>query len=113
MNASEEACVIMTTAGSWEEADRIAEILVEEKLAACVQILDIRSRYIWEGKVCREPEQLLLIKTFATLYPQVEAAIIRHHSYEVPEILQVPVTTGLDCYISWMRENTRPVQDQK
>ncbi len=99
--------VILTTAGSEDEANRLAEMLVSRQLAACVQIASIASCYKWKGQVTREPEQLLLIKTAAHLYPQVEAAIVENHSYEVPEVIQLPVEQGLDRYLSWIAENTR------
>ncbi len=99
--------VILTTAGSEDEANRLAEMLVSRQLAACVQIASIASCYKWKGQVTREPEQLLLIKTAAHLYSQVEAAIVENHSYEVPEVIQLPVEQGLDRYLSWIAENTR------
>ena len=99
-------CVIMTTAGSREEAARLAEILVKRRLAACVQVIGISSWYTWQGAVTHEDEQLLLIKTAAELYEQVEAAVRENHSYEVPEVIQVPVEMGFDKYLAWIDENT-------
>jgi len=61
-----------------------------------VQLLDIASWYTWRGEVCREPEILLLIKTDARLFEHVEKAILKHHSYEVPEIIQIPVERGFE-----------------
>jgi len=112
MKPPEALCVIMSTAGSQEEAERLADVLINGKLAACVQLLDITSQYFWEGKVCREPEVLLLIKTAASLYNAVEKAILSHHSYDVPEIIQIPVERGFDRYLGWVRENTQPVQER-
>ena len=100
-------CVILTTAGSQDEAKRLAEMLVTRQLAACVQVVSIASCYRWKGQVTREPEHLLLIKTAAHLYAQVEAAIVENHSYEVPEVIQLPVEQGLDRYLGWIAENTR------
>jgi periplasmic divalent cation tolerance protein len=99
-------CVILTTAGGREEADRMADALVSRRLAACVQITEIASTYMWEGEVTRGAEWLLLIKTAARLYGAVESAILELHSYEVPEILQLPVEGGLDRYLDWIAENT-------
>jgi len=104
---SDPFCVITTTTASWEEADRLAELLVSGRLAACVQILSIASTYMWKGKLTSEPEHLLLIKTAAHLYPEVEKIIVANHSYEIPEIVQLPITQGLDRYLSWIGENTK------
>ena len=100
-------CVILTTAGSRDEADRLAEILVSRRLAACVQIASIASTYMWKGKVNKDSEFLLLVKTAADLYHEVEAAIVENHSYEIPEVIQIPVTQGLDRYLGWIDGNTR------
>jgi periplasmic divalent cation tolerance protein len=105
---AESTCVMLTTAGSQEEADRLAEILVTRRLAACVQITPITSWYTWQGKVNHEPEYLLLIKTAAHLYPDVESALLANHSYAIPEIIQLPITQGLDSYLGWIWENTQP-----
>ncbi len=104
---AEEFCVMLTTAGSQEEADRLAELLVERKLAACVQIAAITSWYAWQGKVNHEPEYLLLIKTTANLYTAVEAALLANHSYATPEIIQLPIARGLERYLGWIGENTQ------
>lgn len=99
-------CVILTTS-SKDEAERLAEMLVSRKLAACVQIVNIASTYMWQGKITKEAEFLLLIKTTAHLYPAVETAIMENHSYEVPEIIQIPITRGLPAYLTWVGENTK------
>jgi periplasmic divalent cation tolerance protein len=105
---SETYCVILTTTGSHEEADRIADLLVSRRLAACVQVMDVASTYIWEGRLQKQAECLLLIKTARGLYKQVEAAIVANHSYHVPEIVQLPIFEGLDRYLGWIGENTMP-----
>jgi periplasmic divalent cation tolerance protein len=84
----------------------LAELLVSRRLAACVQITDIRSCYTWKDKTVKEPEQLLLIKTASHLYPEVEKTILENHSYEVPEIVQIPIAQGFDRYLGWISENT-------
>ncbi len=99
-------CVILTTAGSQDEADRLAEMLVSRQLAACVQIASILSCYRWKAAVTKEAEFLLLVKTAARLYPAVEAAIVENHSYEVPEVVQISIEQGLDRYLGWIGENT-------
>ncbi len=100
-------CVVLTTAGSQEEAEKIAEHLVSHHLAACVQLAHIQSVYAWKGKITRGGEVLLLIKTGARLYPEVEAALREIHSYEIPEIVQLPVEGGFDRYLAWMGENIK------
>lgn len=104
----EEYCVVLTTAGAEEEAHRLAGELVSRQLAACVQVVPITSYYVWEGRLNRDPEWLLLIKTTVARYGDVEAFIREHHSYEVPEIVQIPIRGGLDSYLAWVRENTTP-----
>ena len=99
-------CVILCTTGSREEAERLAELLVSRKLAACVQISAITSVYTWQGDLHKDAEFLLLIKTAASRYAEVEAAIIEHHSYEVPEIVQLPIENGLPAYLEWISANT-------
>ena len=99
-------CVILTTTGSQEEANRLAEQLVSHRLAACVQIVSVDSCYRWKGEVTRDAEYLLLIKTATRLYAQVEKALLENHSYELPEIIQLPVNQGLDRYLGWITENT-------
>lgn len=105
---AEEYCVVLTTAGAEEEAHRLAEELVARKLAACVQVVPITSYYVWEERSHRDSEWLLLIKTTVSRYGDVEDFIRRHHSYEVPEIVQIPIRQGLDRYLAWVRENTTP-----
>jgi len=96
--------VVMTTAGSEQEAKKITESLLEKRLAACIQQVNISSHYIWENKICNNSEILLLIKCKASLYSQIEKAIQADHSYEVPEIICVPVTDGFLPYLNWIDE---------
>ncbi len=99
-------CVVLTTAGTEEEAQRLAGGgRVAGRLAACVQVLPVTSTYIWQGELHRDPEWLLLIKTTTARYGDVEAFIRKHHSYEVPEIVQVPIRQGLEAYLAWMRSS--------
>ena len=94
---------VITTTDSREEADRIAEALVDGRLAGCVQVVGpIRSRYRWKGAVEEAEEWLCIAKTKRDLYPEVEAAVHRVHSYEVPEILGVPVVEGSKSYLDWL-----------
>jgi periplasmic divalent cation tolerance protein len=104
---SDAYCVMLTTTNSQDEADRLAGVLVSGRLAACVQISAITSHYMWKGEMSRDSEYLLLIKTATHLYSEVEAAILENHSYETPEIVQLPITQGWDRYLGWIGENTR------
>ena len=98
---------VSTTAPSKEEADRIAQILVERRLAACVQVMGpIESCYRWKGTLERSAEWLCLIKTRRANYAAVEAAIRANHSYEVPEIIACPIEAGSEPYLSWLRAET-------
>lgn len=97
---------VLTTAGSEEEAERIAAALLEQRLAACVQTIGpIVSRYRWQGELQREQEWQCLAKTEARLYEEVEAAIRALHSYEEPEILAIPVLVGSRGYLDWVSAN--------
>ncbi len=98
--------VIVSTAGSRDEAMKLAEILVSRKLAACVQAIEMTSTYVWDGKLSQGPEFLLLIKTASHLYQDVEAAVLQNHSYQVPELLELPISRGLPSYLAWIAENT-------
>ena len=100
------AIVVSTTAGSMDEAETIAQALLERRLAACVQLAPIASRYLWEGETAREDEILLLIKTRAALFDEVAAAIRAAHSYETPEIIATSVSAGSHDYLKWLAEST-------
>ena len=107
MNTNGQFCVILTAVANQTEAEKLSALLVERRLAACVQIVNIDSTYRWNGKVTSEPEFLLLIKTTSLRYKEVQAAILENHSYEVPEIIQVPITQGSERYLGWIGENTK------
>ena len=101
-----EYCMTLTTCPNTKEAQCLAEKLVEEKLAACVQLSDIQSYYVWKNQACAEPEVRLTIKTRAQLYPLVAEFIKKQHRYEVPQMIQVPVTNGSAEFLEWIRQNT-------
>ncbi|MBZ5494300.1 MAG: divalent-cation tolerance protein CutA [Acidobacteriia bacterium] len=101
------ARIILTTAGSQEEAAKIANTLVERSLAACVNVVPrIESVYRWQGKVETAQEWLLLIKTQAALYECVRDAVKELHSYDLPECVMLEVTAGSQEYLDWIAENT-------
>jgi periplasmic divalent cation tolerance protein len=96
--------LVLCTAVTSEEARTIARALVEERLAACVQISAIESWYRWQGKVEQAPEQRLHIKTSADLASQVEARIKALHSYDLPEIVTLPIGGSAD-YLAWIAQS--------
>jgi periplasmic divalent cation tolerance protein len=100
--------VVLVTAGSVAEAQHIASALVEEKLAACVNLMPIESVYTWQGTVHQEAEYQLLIKTALTQFEALEARIRQLHSYEVPEIIMLPILAGSLPYLNWIEEQVRP-----
>lgn len=98
-----DALVVLTTTESEADAERLARLLVEAELAACVQVLPrMSSIYRWQGKVEQVGETLLLIKTTRTTYVRLEAAIKQNHSYETPEIIALPVEAGSAEYLNWL-----------
>jgi periplasmic divalent cation tolerance protein len=102
-----QARIVLSTAGAEQQARSIARRLVDERLAACVNIVGpIRSVYRWRDAVEDEPEFLLLIKTRASLLGRVERRVIELHSYEVPEVLTLALSGGSAAYLGWFFEST-------
>lgn len=94
---------VITTTENKKDAEKIAELLVEKKLAGCVQIIGpISSVYRWEGKIEKANEWLCLIKTIRALYESLELELRKIHPYKVPEILAIPVVAGSKDYLSWL-----------
>lgn len=100
-----KACLIYVTAPK-KKAKEIAQRLVEEKLVACVNILEIDSVYRWEGRLCEEKECALILKTRKTLADKVIKRVRELHPYELPCILLLPVSGGLQEFIRWISEST-------
>jgi uncharacterized protein involved in tolerance to divalent cations/8-oxo-dGTP pyrophosphatase MutT (NUDIX family) len=99
-----EFIVVYVTAGSAEEADRLAQSLVDDRLAACVsRIKSVQSVYRWQGEVEQSDEELLIIKTHKELFPALEARVRELHSYSVPEIIALPMVAGSPGYLGWLR----------
>jgi len=90
-----------------DDSEKIAEILIREKLAACVNILPAKSVYIWEDKLCRDEESLLIIKSTSTVYPELEAKVKQIHPYDVPEIVAIKAEAVQDDYLKWVYEQTK------
>ena len=102
-----EYCIILTTCPNNEEADILASKLIKEKLAACVQLSPITSYYTWKSQIHNDPEIRLLIKTKTSLYELVEQLIKKYHSYDVPQIVQLPILDGSSEYLGWIDESTK------
>lgn len=104
--------VVLVTAGSAEEAEKIATALVEKKLAACVNILNpIQSVYRWEGKVTSDSEILLVIKTSRWLVGRVCHEVENLHSYHVPEVICLPIIAGSRNYLNWLSDSLLPAPE--
>lgn len=102
-----DCILILVTAGSETEAETMAKTIVEERLVACVNIVSpIRSIYHWEEKIADDREWLLVIKTQAARFAAVEARVKALHSYQVPEVIAVPIQAGSEEYLRWIREET-------
>jgi periplasmic divalent cation tolerance protein len=107
--AHSAAIVVMMTAGSQEEASRLAEMLVGAHLAACVQIMpQMESVYRWKGAVHHAPEFLLLAKTTAACFDELEREVRSLHTYDTPEIVALPVTHVSAPYFDWLTSNAFP-----
>ncbi len=101
-----QARIVLTTAGSQDEAGKIAHALVERRLAACVNIIpQIESVYRWQGRVESATEWLLIVKTQSSAFAQVRDAIRELHSYELPECLLLEISDGSTDYLSWIADN--------
>jgi periplasmic divalent cation tolerance protein len=99
-------CLVLTTTTSGEETEKIAHALLEKKLAACVQATPVQSYYTWKGRIHKDAENLLFIKCKAADYAGIEKCIRANHSYEVPEIVQLPLTDGWPDYLEWISQVT-------
>ena len=101
-----KAVIVQTTTSNEEEAKKIAKILIQDKLAACVQLKDIESLYNWDGKLCCERETLLSIKTKKELFSKVKSKILELHSYDTPEIIELDISNIREDYLKFIKENT-------
>ncbi|MCL2765126.1 MAG: divalent-cation tolerance protein CutA [Treponema sp.] len=99
-----EYAVVITACPNEETAKKIIDALLENKLAACIQLFPINSYYSWKGEICNEKEIALFIKCNQNHYAKIEETIIKNHSYEVPEIVMLPVIGAFNKYLSWIDE---------
>lgn len=99
--------VVLITAPHAEEAEKLARLLVEKRLAACVNVVPrIRSFFWWEGKIDVQEEVLLILKTTTPRWPALLEAVSAHHSYETPEIIALPILQGAQKYLNWLSAET-------
>ncbi|MGC8549065.1 MAG: divalent-cation tolerance protein CutA [Acidobacteriaceae bacterium] len=104
-----EARIAISTAASLQEAERIASALVEQQLAACVNLIpQIKSIYRWQGEMEESSEVLLIIKSTAPCLPALESTLRSLHSYSVPEFLVLDVTSGSPAYLQWILDSVIP-----
>ena len=112
MTDLEKITLVMTSVGTEQQAVEISEELIARRLATCINIVPcLRSIYRWKGKICEDTEYLLLIKTPMKLFDDVSAAIREYHSYELPEILALPVTAAEENFHQWVLQMVEPDVD--
>jgi periplasmic divalent cation tolerance protein len=102
-----EYIMITTTFNNYDEALKLVNILLDDKLVSCCQISDINSFYKWKGNVCNDKEYLVRMKTKKNLYNDIQKVILDNHSYEVPQIVSYDITMGYKEYLDWIGNETR------
>ena len=109
INVESKAIIVLITAPSEVIGRQIANSLLEKKLAACVNIISpVNSLYVWKGETCDDEEALLIVKSRAELFEhKLIPAVKAIHPYEVPEIIALPVVTGIQSYLDWIEAETR------
>jgi len=114
MSENENVLLVLTNLPDRTVAEQVAHALIEDRAAACINIMaECTSVYRWQETISSESEVPLLIKTTRSAYPRLEAVIRKHHPYELPEIIAVPVDTGLPGYLQWVVEETQPRGPEK
>ena len=100
--------VVLSTCANEEEGEKLARLLVEAKLAACVSVIPrMRSFYWWQGKIESSNECLLVVKSSRALFDSVKDVLASAHSYEVPEVVAMPIVEGSENYMSWLEANLK------
>lgn len=108
----DDIILVLTNLPDRDSAQRMAQALIGNHTAACVNILaECSSVYRWQGKIETASEVPLLIKTTGATYPRLEATIRAHHPYELPEIIAIPVGTGLPGYLQWVAQETQAIEE--
>jgi len=101
---------VTTTVSLQEDADLLAKLALEQRLAACVQISPCRSTYHWQGSIKQDNELRLVMKSHQDLYPALEKLIVEHHPYDVPEILVTPIESCNSVYLDWLAQELNEVK---
>jgi periplasmic divalent cation tolerance protein len=101
-----EFSLAMTTTPTREDAEALAERLIINKAAACVQIAEISSIFVWDGKINKDREFLLMIKGRSDLIAQVQEIVLAQHKYDIPELVMLDIVDGSAKYFAWMRQAT-------
>ncbi len=105
-------CLVFMTAGTKEEAAKIVRVLLKEKLIACGNIIDsVSSFFWWQDRIEEEEEVLVIMKSRENLFKKLSKKVIELHSYEIPEILAIPVVDGFKPYLNWMKTYLEPVEE--
>ena len=106
---SQDYRLVITTCPSTTLAEQIARTLLDRQCAACVNILPgVRSIYRWQGKIADDNEVILLVKTIETCLPQVQQCIRELHTYDIPEMIALPIVNGFTPYLNWITESVTP-----
>ena len=96
----------LTTVQNKKDAQKIAQALLKYKAAACVNIVEkVSSMYMWKGKVCTDNECLMIIKSRAELFEKIQKIVLTLHKYDLPELVEIPVTNGFEDYLGWIDES--------
>ena len=107
-----ETVVVLTTCGNSDDAGNLARLLVERRLAACVNVIaDVASTYRWRGRVEQDRETLMIIKTTSSRLIELTTAIRAESKYELPEVIALPVQGGFEPYLTWVRESVAELKD--
>ena len=102
--------LVITTVSSEPEAKKLGEALIETRLAACVNIIpSVTSIFRWEGKISVEPELIIIAKSHQKLFPMIKEKILSLHSYDVPEIISLPISNGSEEYLKWIEQELKDI----
>ncbi len=114
MKLASKAIVVLVTVATQKNADKIAKVLLEKRLAACVNIIPgLRSFFHWKGKIERTEEFLMIIKTKKSYFSSLEKLVKANHSYSVPELISLPITDGSADYLNWLLSECSPKLSKK
>lgn len=102
-------CIVLSTFESENQAEPIIKEVLNAQLAACIQVMDIRSHYVWDGAVCNDKEVLVLFKTSERLYNELKELLEEIHPYDTPEIIRVPIESGASAYLQWIDDVTKGI----